>query len=152
MEDQAEGLPVPVARPLPAGNLAYRQPLAQPEHRALGDPVSEVCVATPAPAAAQVHPLDTALLLDLSAISREYALRYGPQTVHDEPDLLRLLSLREAEALDEVLDFDGTVSLSEEGVELLVGRVGSLLPCPFLLEELHALADELEQEEQPASS
>jgi hypothetical protein len=146
-QDHAEGASrVRVVHLLPAGNLAYQQSLARPEHRAVGDTVSEVwsrLLRKPE----RFTSLDTVLFEDPSVTSREYALRYGQRTVYDEPDLLRLLGTAEPDGVEDVLDFEGAVSLSDEGVELLVGRVGTLLPYPFLIDELQALADELEQEE-----
>lgn len=67
---------VRVVHVLPAGNLAYRQSLARPEHRALGGSVSEVWQQLLRHQDRFV-PMDSAVFLDPLLTSAEYAHRYG---------------------------------------------------------------------------
>ncbi len=68
---------VRVLHVLPAANEAYQSSLLRPEHRVLGDAVSEVwqrLLARPD----RFVPVDSAVFLDDAVTSEEYLLRYGP--------------------------------------------------------------------------
>jgi hypothetical protein len=76
-QDGAEGAErVRLVHVSPAGNLAYQQSLARPEHRALGATVSEVWQQL------LRHPsrfvsMDSAVFADADITSSEYVARYG---------------------------------------------------------------------------
>jgi hypothetical protein len=144
-QDGAEGAQrVRVVHVLPAGNHAYQQSLARPEHRALGNTVGEVWQRL------LRHPdrfvaVDSAVFLDPQITSREYALRYGDGVVHDEASVLREFG-EQGEHLEDVLDFEGYVVQRNTGIELIMNGIGVELEYPFLVSELYNLAAELEQE------
>lgn len=76
-KDGAEGATrVRVVHVLPVGNDAYRQSLAHPEHRAVGESVSEVWRKLLRSADRFVS-VDSALFLDPAITSPEYVCRYG---------------------------------------------------------------------------
>ena len=56
-----------------------------------------------------------------------------------------MFSVDSAEDLEGIIDFEGTVRLQDEGVEL-VGRTGTLLEYPFLASELRQTAIDAEDE------
>ncbi len=145
-QDRAEGADrVRVLHVLPPGNDAYQQSLARSEHRALGATVSEVwqrLLRRPD----KFLSVDSSLVLDPSVTSWEYVLRYGDGLILDVPTLLRTYGIGEARELEDVLDFDGDIVVTPEGVELIVGCVGWLLPFPFFVPELHQRIREAEQE------
>ena len=91
--------------------------------------------------------VDSALFLDPEITSREYGLRHAHDVVHDEAELLAAFALDRAGDLEDVLyadhDYDGDVIVNDDGVELLVGREGTVLEYPFRVTELRELADEL---------
>jgi len=71
--------------------------------------------------------------------------------VRDQAELLAALELTEIFEVEDWLyihaDFDGDVAVGADGVELIVGRVGTLLSFPFSITELCELARELESED-----
>lgn len=120
-KDRAHGADrVRVVHVSPADNTAYLQSL-QPAHRALGDSVSDVW------AKLMRYPdrflsLDSALFLDEDITSPEYALRYTPDVVLDEAELLAATGAGTLLELEDVLyadhEFDGDLLQPDDGVEL----------------------------------
>ncbi|MCZ2826084.1 MULTISPECIES: PGN_0703 family putative restriction endonuclease [unclassified Modestobacter] len=130
---------------LPPANDAYQQSLARPEHRDLGATVSEVwhrLLRSPD----RFATLDSAVFLDPGVTSVEYRLRYAPDVVWNQTSLLELLQVDDADAVGDVLDWPWDVELHEGGVDLRQGMSGTGLAYPFRLQELMALAAELEAE------
>jgi hypothetical protein len=138
---------VRVLHVLSPDNAEYQQSLARPEHRALGETVSEVwrrLLRRPD----RFTSVDPALFLDPAITSREYVLRHAPDVVHDEAGLAAALGLDRTMDLEDVLyaqhDLDGGVRVHDEGVEISdVDGSGIGLNFPFTVSELRALADEV---------
>ncbi|QZY29697.1 hypothetical protein K6T13_03110 [Nocardioides coralli] len=140
---------VRVVHVLPRGNDAYQASLTRPEHRALGASVSEVwqrLIRVPDRFAS----LDASAFHDPAVTSREYALRYGNRAAHDRRGLLEAMGADDDSGVEDRLyvdvDFDGDVQLHQDGVELIVGRAGTFVAYPFLIEELFELAPQLAAE------
>ena len=134
----------------PPANTAYQASLARPEHRALGQSVSDVwgqLLRTPD----RFTSLDSAVFLDPEITSRQYMLRYAHDVVHDQSQLVSALGLASADHVEDWLyaaaDYDYDVICTDEGVELIVGREGHLLTYPFTITELLDLGRELSVEE-----
>ena len=91
--------------------------------------------------------VDPRLFLDEDVTSREYVLRYADDVVHDEAGLRAVFDIERATDLEDVLctdhEFDGDVMVTDDGVELFVGRDSIGCQYPFTATELRALADEL---------
>jgi hypothetical protein len=134
---------VRIVHVLPAANDAYQGSLGRPEHRALGGSVSEVWQRLLRSTDRFVS-MDSAIFLDPQITSREYALRHAYDVIHDLTELLRKLRVEDRDELEDVLDFDGSVDLMEDGLELRVGTIGTGLNYPFTLAELHSLVSEVE--------
>ena len=137
---------VRVVHVLPPENEAYQQSLARPEPRALGATVSEVwqrLLRRPD----RFTSMDPAAFLAPDVTSEEYVLRYAPDVVWDEAGLLAALHIDYARDVDDVIDFEGEAVVDDDGVELIVGRIGTPLLFPFRLDDLLRLADEVERED-----
>ena len=67
--------------------------------------------------------------------------------VHDEPQLLAALCVADVDGLEDYLyiedEWDGDVFLRPEGVELLLGNLGTTLVYSFTIRQLHEFAEEL---------
>ena len=127
----------------PPENTAYQASLVREEHRALGDTVSAVwhqLLDRPE----RFLSLDSAVFCDPEVTSREYGLRYADDVVHALPELLTALGLVDLDALEDVLDVEADVMVTDSGLELLQGQMGHVLDFPFRMSELHELTDELE--------
>lgn len=136
---------VRVVHVLSPANVAYQQSLARPEHRALGATVSEgwhVLLRR----ADRFTSVDSAVFLDPEITSWDYAHRYGAPLIHDLQQLVLAYGLEDAGALEDVVEFEGDVLVREEGLELQLGRSGTLLEYPFTILELNDLVAELEAE------
>jgi hypothetical protein len=148
-KDRAHGADrVRVVHVSPGGNTAYQQSL-QPAHRALGDSVTEVwskLMRHPD----RFVPLDSELFLDEDITSPEYALRYAPDVVVDEAELLSATGAESLLDLEDILyiddDFDGDLLQLDDGVEVQLGRVGYSLSYPFPVSLLHRTAQRLQSE------
>jgi hypothetical protein len=148
-KDRAHGADrVRVVHVSPGGNTAYQESL-QPAHRALGESVTEVW------SKLMRHPdrfvrLDSELFLDEDITSLEYALRYAPDVVLDEAELLSATGAATLFQLEDVLhaddDFDGDLVQTGDGVELQLGGVGYELSYPFPVSLLHRTAQRLQRE------
>ena len=92
--------------------------------------------------------IDPRVFHDPAITSREYALRYADDMFFDQADLVAGLQLDAVGDLEDLLyteeGFDGDVVASAEGVELILGRVGTLLEYPFRESELRALAQRVD--------
>lgn len=128
----------------PGGNAAYQHSLHRPEHLALGGTVTEVWN-TLLRRKDRFLTLDSKAFLDEAVTSREYVLRYSDQVVHNTKELFAALGIRvNALELEGVLDFHGYVVLYDNMVDLVIGTEGTGLAYPFEIDELYALADELQ--------
>ena len=144
---EASGAPgasrVRVVHVSPSGNVAYQASLVREEHRALGATVSAVwqqLLRRPE----RFLSLDSAVFCDPEVTSREYCLRYADDVVHALPELLTALELADVDALEDTLDVEADVIVTDTGLELLQGQMGHVLDFPFRVSELHELIDELE--------
>lgn len=127
----------------PPANAAYQASLVREEHRALGDTVSAVwqqLLRRPE----RFLSLDSAVFCDQAITSREYGLRYAGDVVHTLAELLKALELDDVEGLEDTLDVEAEVIVTDTGLELLQGQMGHLLDFPFRMSELHELIHELE--------
>ena len=145
-QDHAEGADrVRVLHVLHPGNEKYQQSLHRPEQLALGRTVGEVWQRL-LRRTDRFTSVDPRLFLDQEVTSREYLLRYAEDVIHDEVDLLEAFDLERADDLEDVLyadhEFDGDVRITDEGVELFVGRDSIGWTYPFTATELRDLADE----------
>lgn len=136
---------VRVLHVLSPANLAYQASLPRAEQRAIGGTVSEVwqrLLRSPD----RFLTIDPRVFHDPKVTTREYALRYADDVFFDEADLVASLELEAVGDLEDLLyaeeDFDGQVVARAEGVELVLGSVGTLLEYPFREDELRALARE----------
>jgi len=140
---------VRIVHVLPADNDAYQRSLARPEHRALGDSVSDVWHKLLRHPDRFIH-MDPAVFLDAEITSREYVLRHCDAVVHDLPELLAALGvgdredIGDPEGVEDAIDFEGTVCFHPDSVELIIDAIGTALTYPFTLGELHALSGELD--------
>ncbi|QIK68015.1 hypothetical protein G7072_18180 [Nocardioides sp. HDW12B] len=137
---------VRVLHVLSPANVAYQGSLPRAEQRAIGGTVSEVwqrLLRSPY----RFLTVDPRVFHDPEVTSREYALRYADDVYFDQADLVAGLELAAVSDLEDLLyaeeDFDGDVVASADGVELILGRVGTLLGYPFREQELRTLAREL---------
>ena len=113
-----------------ADNRAYQQSRARPEHRALGS-----------------KPFTPDVGRDYREItSRYYVHRYGVALIHELLELFATYELDGADDVEDAIDFEGDVIVRDAGVELRLGRFGTVLDYPFTLFELNYLVDELEAE------
>ncbi len=135
---------------LPPENEAYQQSLTRPEHHALGATVSEVWRRL-LRAQDRFATLDPAVFLDPQITSEDYRLRYAPDVVWDEPGLLEILQVSDADSVGDALDWPWDVELYEDGVDLRIGTSGTGSGYPFRLRELVDLAAELEEEFETAN-
>ena len=117
----------------------------RPEHRALGTTVSEAWQKLLRQPDRFVS-VDSALFLDREITSWEYAHRYGAPLIHDLQELLDAYGREDEDGLADSVDFDGDLFVREEGLELQLGRFGTLLKYPFTIAELNDLVAELEAE------
>jgi len=128
----------------PSGNVAYQHSLHRPEHLVLGGSVTEVWN-TLLRHQDRFLTLDSSAFLDEAVTSREYVLRYSDQVVHSTEELFAALGIPvNAVELEGVLDFHGYVVLYDDMVDLVIGTEGTGLAYPFEIDELYALADELQ--------
>ena len=137
---------VRVLHVLSPDNAEYQQSLARPEQVALGETVSKAwqqLLRRPD----RFTSVDPRLFLDPEITSREYVLRYAPDVVHDEPELLVAFGLSDANDLEDHLyadhDLDSDVVVRDDGVEIWGpdGVIG--LDYPFTVSELRDLAGEV---------
>jgi hypothetical protein len=136
---------VRVLHVLSADNEAYQQSLARPEHRALGTTVSQVwqrLLRRPD----RFLSVDSTVFLDPEITSRDYVHRYGAPLVHDLSELLAAYELGDAQGVEDAVAFEGDVTVKDGGIELQLGRFGTVLEYPFTLFELNDVVDELEAE------
>jgi hypothetical protein len=142
--DGAEGAGrVRVVHVLPPDNAAYQQSLARLQHRALGETVGEVW-----------HKLlrhtdrfisvDSKIFCDPQITSREYVLRYCDRVAYSTQALLAMVGVRDAQELEDALDFHGHIELYDDSIDLVIGQEGTGFTYPFHLNELRDLADELQ--------
>ena len=136
---------VRVVHVLSPDNAAYQESMWRPEHRALGDTVSQAWQQLLRRRDRFVS-MDSALFLDPTITSWEYCNRYGAPLIHDLPELLNAYELDDADGLPDSVDFEGELIVEEEGLELQLGRFGTLLAYPFTIAELNELVAELEAE------
>jgi hypothetical protein len=136
---------VRIVHVLSADNGAYQQSLVQPQHRGLGSTVSEVWQKL-LRRSDRFLSVDSALFLDPEITSYDYVHRYGAPLIHDLPELLAAYDVEGVHDVEDVVDFEGDVTVRDEGVEFQLGRRGTLLEYPFTLTELNDLVDELEAE------
>jgi O-acetyl-ADP-ribose deacetylase (regulator of RNase III) len=138
---------VRVVHVLPAGNTAYQESLARPEHRALGETVSEVWQKL-LRHQDRFLSIDSAIFLDHEITSSEYVYRYGGTIVRGLHEVLAYYEIDPEEepdlagALEDALEIDGHVVISDEGVSLVNGERGLGLDYPFTVAQLEALGDE----------
>lgn len=136
---------VRIVHVLPTDNLPYQQSLAHPEHRALGNSVSEVwqrLLRRPD----RFVSIDSKVFLDRDITSREYILRYSEDVFHDQQELLEFFGIDQINDLEEVLYeqelFDGDVQVEPQGIQLFIGKENLGLNYPFTRAELsEAIAD-----------
>jgi len=133
---------VRVLHVLPHWNEAYQHSLARPEHRAIGESVSDVWQRVLRRKDRFIS-IDSRVFQDADITSREYVLRYADGVVHDEQELLTVLDVDDARGIEDALEFDGELELLPDGVDLRSGTAGTGFSYPFALSELRALADEL---------
>ena len=133
---------VRVLHVLPTGNEAYRQSLARPEHRLLGNSVGEVWQKL-LRHQDRFLSVDSALFHDPEITSREYRLRHSDGVVHNAADLFEAHEVDDAEGLSGGLDFHGDIELYDDMIDLVLEGEGTGLEYPFHVDELRALADEL---------
>jgi len=134
---------VRVVHVLPPDNLAYQRSLPRPEHRALGESVSEVwgqLLRRPD----RYTVMDPAVFLDDEITNREYVLRYAPDVVWDQAWFAGALGVDTPDQVEDALDWDGDLELDADGVFLRVGTSATGLSFPFRLSDLQELATELE--------
>jgi hypothetical protein len=133
---------VRVLHVLPHRNEAYQHSLARPEHRALGESVSQVWRQL-LRRTDRFTSIDSQVFLDADITSREYVLRHADGVIHDVQELLTALDMDDARGIEDALEFDGELELLPDGVDLRSGAAGTGFSYPFALTELRALADEL---------
>lgn len=136
---------VRVVHVLPPDNGAYQESLARTEHLVLGATVSEVwkkLLRRPD----RFLSVDSSVFLDPEVTSRDYVHRYGAPLIHDLPELLAAYELDDAQGVEDAVDFEGDLTVKDEGIELQLGRFCTVLEYPFTLFELNDLVDELEAE------
>jgi len=140
---------VRVVQVAPCGNDAYQLSLARPEHRALGSSVSEVWQLLLRHQDRFVQ-VDSALFLDPEITSREYVLRYAPDVIHNEGELLAALGAEDRDAVEDTLyaeeEFDGEVEVHDDGIELSFAGDNLGLTYPFTLSEMREVITDLEAE------
>lgn len=135
---------VRVVHVLSPDNLAYQRSLPRPEHRALGQSVSEVWEQQLLRRTDRYTAMDPAVFLDPDLTSREYVLRYAPDVVWDEDGLAAALGVDSVDAIEDALDWDGDLEMEADGVYLRVGTTATGFSYPFRLSALQELAAELE--------
>jgi hypothetical protein len=111
---------VRIVHVLPAGNDAYQQSLARPEHRALGGSVSEVwqkLLTQPD----RFVPVDSSLFLDPEITSDEYVSRYSDDPIFDLPSLLSALDPAHSAELEVALRSGDQIVLHDNNVYLVPG-------------------------------
>lgn len=136
---------VRIVHVLSPDNAGYQQSMWRPEHRALGATVSEAWQ-TLLRRPDRFVSVDSALFLDREITSWEYAHRYGAPLIHDLQELLDAYGREDEDGLEDSVDFEGDVLVREEGLELQLGRFGTVLRYPFTIAELNDLVAELEGE------
>jgi len=136
---------VRVVHVLAPDNTAYQESMVRDDVRQVGDSIGQVWSALHRRPDRFVK-LDPEAFLDEEATSRDYVLRYAPDVVWSPKQLLAALEISEPMGLEDSLDWEGTVDLTDEGIELVFGRVGTVLPFPFRLGGLFDLVGELEDE------
>jgi hypothetical protein len=145
-QSSAEGATrVRVVHVLPPANDAYQRSLARPEHRALGETVSSVwqqLLRTPN----RFVSMDPATFLDATITSPEYVSRYGDRMLHNDQDVLDEFGIDDLTDLEDLIDFDGEISSTTNGLELRAGTVGTVIEYPFSQDDLQRLSDEAEGE------
>ena len=145
-QSSAEGATrVRVVHVLPPANDAYQRSLARPEHRALGETVSSVwqqLLRTPN----RFVSMDPATFLDATITSPEYVSRYGDRMLHNDQDVLDEFGIDDLTDLEDLIDFDGEISSTTNGLELRAGTVGTVIEYPFSQDDLQRLSDEAEDE------
>ena len=82
----------------PTANLVYQHSLPRPEHRELGETVSEAWEKL-LRATDRFASVDSARFEDPAITSREYAMRYGTDAVRNRADLLRVFGIDHGEDL-----------------------------------------------------
>ena len=117
----------------------------RPEHRALGATVSRAWQKLLRQPARFVS-VDSSLFLDRAIHSWEYTHRYGAPLIHHLQELLDAHGRQDEDGLEDSVDFDGDLFVREIGLELQLGRFGTLLEYPFTIAELNDLVAELEAE------
>ena len=126
-------------------NTDYQQSMWRPEHRALGATVSQAWQKLPRQPDRFVS-VDSSLFLDRAITSWEYTHRYGAPLIHDLQEPLDAYGREDEDGLEDSVDFDGDLFVREVGLELQLGRFGTLLEYPFTIAELNDLVAELEAE------
>jgi hypothetical protein len=124
-------------------NMEYQRSLPRPEHRALGESVSEVW-ARLLRRPDRYTVMDPAVFLDCEITSPEYVLRYAPDVVWGQAGLAAALGVETPDQVEDALDWDGDLELGADGVFLRVGTSATGLSFPFRLSGLQELAAELE--------
>jgi hypothetical protein len=72
--------------------------------------------------------------------------RYGAPLIHNLPELLAAYELDDADDVEDAVDFEGDMTVRDDGLELRMGRFGTVLKYPFTLIELNDLVDEIQAE------
>ena len=126
-------------------NTGYQESMWRPEHHALGTTVSQAWQ-TLLRRPERFVSVDSALFLDKEITSSEYCHRYGAPLIHGLEELLDAYGLQGADGLEDSVDFDGDLLVRDAGLELRLGRFGTLLEYPFTIAELNDLVAELEAE------
>lgn len=140
---------VRVVHVLPAGNVAYQQSLARPEHRALGGSVSEVWQRLLRRQERFVS-VDSGVFLDAEITSREYVLCYAEEVICNEAEFLLAVRVHTVGDVENALycqqEFDGEIELRATGIQLFLGRENHGLEYPFTLDELREVISDLEDD------
>lgn len=136
---------VRVVHVAPAANAAYQQSLPRSTHRALGESVSEVWAklrstrtgSCPWTARCSSDPEIPQVSTTGDTATTWHGIRRRCCACAAETSTTHLYAC---------VDYDGDVRVDDEGVELIVGRQGTVLAYPFSLLELYDLAREVEAE------
>jgi hypothetical protein len=90
--------------------------------------------------------MDPATFLDATITSPEYVSRYGDRMLHNDQDVLDESGIDDLTDLEDVIDFDGEISSTTNGLELRAGTVGTVIEYPFSQDDLQRLPEQVEGE------
>ncbi len=127
----------------PKANTAYQASVHRRTQLALGTTVDDIwheLLRRPD----RFISIDSSRFLDEKITSLEYSRRYGDYLVWNKAEAERICDDDVENHLYGVAEYDADVTVHDEGIELIVEGLGTMLEYPFHLFELYELAEEVE--------